>query len=314
MMSPPKTLSEIEGSGLVRLLLPEETDSDDGIARVVFYNPDKKNALSPKMMREFSDIVTRLETWTEGYGVVLCGDERESFFSSGADLEFVRSGKATSNMGQEMSNLMHDALNRFRACSLISIAAIGGGGAVGGGTEIALSCDFRVMELGAKWHMVHARLGLTPGWGGGTRLVDIVGRKEALRFLAGSVPVTAKRAKSVGLVDQIVEKGKALDASCMFLTKTFGSASLNRDAVRACKRLIGYVDGSTGEGRSQCYATEKDIFQERWNAVVVGGDDDSAATSTLTVEKVVVRLLDSESLELAPDNSLETDFVDFVPA
>ena len=102
------------------------------------------------------------------------------------------------------------------------------GGAVGGGAELATACDFRIMHKAAKIRFKHILLGLTPGWGGGSRLTSIVGRRHALRMMAGAVAVDATEALRTGLVDEVVE---------MTEEEEEGEGDLlDSDAVRKCVR------------------------------------------------------------------------------
>jgi ethylmalonyl-CoA/methylmalonyl-CoA decarboxylase len=85
---------------------------------------------------------------------------------------------------------------------------------MGGGAELSTACDHRVMATDASIHWVHIRMGVSPGWGGGYRLVNLVGRQKALKILAGSTPLSAHEALDIGYVDQLAPPTKAFEVIC----------------------------------------------------------------------------------------------------
>eukprot|EP00596_Hydrurales_sp_CCMP1899_P004208 CAMPEP_0119047928 /NCGR_PEP_ID=MMETSP1177-20130426/55834_1 /TAXON_ID=2985 /ORGANISM="Ochromonas sp, Strain CCMP1899" /LENGTH=251 /DNA_ID=CAMNT_0007023127 /DNA_START=312 /DNA_END=1067 /DNA_ORIENTATION=- len=125
-------------------------------------------------------------------------------FCAGADLTLVRDIVNTSEKGISMSLFMTDAFTRLRTSGLISLCLINGP-AVGGGSELITLCDYRLMVSSAAAHIcfIHAKLGASPGWGGGHRLVSIVGRQHALRLLGTSIKISAIEALQIGLIDGI---------------------------------------------------------------------------------------------------------------
>ena len=105
-----------------------------------------------------------------------------------------------------MSVVMQETLTALRAAPVVSAAAVGGSGAYGGGAELVTAVDGRVVGSQAKIVFVHARRGMSPGWGGGTRL-----RSLLPQGVAGSVFVSASPVQGVVrelLVDVDVEGGR----------------------------------------------------------------------------------------------------------
>jgi enoyl-CoA hydratase/carnithine racemase len=117
------------GCGSIEL----HTKKNCPLAYVTIANGKRRNALSGKMMAEFSAIVDELENW-DGTAVILCG--LYSTFCSGADLSLAREHFLGSGMGKDMCTLMQDATSRFLNLDIVSVAAIEGS-AVGGGAELA---------------------------------------------------------------------------------------------------------------------------------------------------------------------------------
>lgn len=141
-----------------------------------------------------------------------------------------------------MNRLMHDAVTRFSRLPLITLAVVTGG-AIGGGSELVTGFDFVCMsEESGFIHFVQTRMGVSSPWGGMSRLVELVGRKKALRWMAGGAKITAKEGLREGIVDFTAPKDvDCLDAAVAYLqpflvdTKTERSVSSN--AVRGMKML-----------------------------------------------------------------------------
>ena len=106
-----------------------------------------------------------------------------------------------------LSELAHDVLTRFETCPKPVVAAINGP-AVGGGLEIALACDIRIMSTRAQLRLPELTLGLTPGAGATQRLGRLVGQARAREMVLLSDPVAADKALEWGLVSFIAEPDK----------------------------------------------------------------------------------------------------------
>jgi ethylmalonyl-CoA/methylmalonyl-CoA decarboxylase len=189
-------------------------------AVIEIHNPSARNALSGKMMAELADIVTVLETedvHRRLNAVVLIGTE--GWFCAGADLRVAKQALSSREAGTAMGALMVDTLTRFRRLPLVSVACIEGG-AYGGGAELATACDFRLMSSSAVIQFVQARMGVSPGWGGGARLYKIVGRQAALRLLCTAEKLPPSRALELQLADEVfdVDETACVPAICSFLT------------------------------------------------------------------------------------------------
>lgn len=176
-------------------------DNSTGIAKIKLNHPDRKNALSGAMMCELSDIASELEAWKEGKGFLLYGTEKT--FCSGGDLNTMNSIIAP-DQGKQMSAFMHTTMQIFRRLPMISLALIQGR-ALGGGAELALTCDFRLITPKAKIGFVQSRLAIVPGWGGGYRLAQLVGEPTALELLSTGKVISAKEAVDNRLAIGITE-------------------------------------------------------------------------------------------------------------
>ncbi|KAH7640668.1 enoyl-coa hydratase-like protein [Dermatophagoides farinae] len=212
-------------------------DDSTGIATLCINSPQRKNAFSGFMMAQFSDLLDQLERWKKGQVIIVYG--ADNFFCSGADLKTIRQNNLSDQCGAYyISQLMHSNLTRLERLPIVSVALIEGK-ALGGGAEIITACDFRVAIHDARIGFVHARLGVTPGFGGGTRLIRLVGSCTALQLMLSAKLIDAKTANKIGLVQHVLEPGirgmEALEATKQWYRNEFGSIS--SFASRAIKSI-----------------------------------------------------------------------------
>eukprot|EP01134_Creolimax_fragrantissima_P005145 CFRG5145T1 len=252
------------GNGNVSLFIPTNEMSADvrngtssKVAVISINNPGARNSLSGKMMCELADAVDELSLWEDGAGVILHGEN--GFFCAGADLKvasaYMLSG--SEGMGEEMSYLMHHTTSRLRSLPLISVAAIEGA-AVGGGAELATACDFRVMARDSYIRFVHVILSVVPGWGGGTRLTKMIGRRNALRIMCTGDKVKPDKAMCVGLCDEVAERGESVDLAKIFLDRLTCN---NTASIRALKAIVSQADDDLYRPSLN---HEHDMFSRMW--------------------------------------------------
>ena len=153
------------------------------------------------MMVDLWNAVATLEEWKEGKGIILhsVGD----MFCSGGDLNTVRQ-ISNPDDGFKMSTLMHKTLTKLHQLPLISVALVQGK-ALGGGAELATACDFRLFTANGEIGFVQGKMGVVTGWGGGTRLVQLLGQHRALDLLLTSRQVAASEAVNMGIANAITQ-------------------------------------------------------------------------------------------------------------
>ena len=221
----------VVGSGSVSLSFlnhPTKASVAGRIGRISINNAQHKNALSGKMMVDLFDCVSTIEKEPDIAMILVVGEG--DFFCSGADLSVIKQIE-----GDVMCRFMQETTLRLRNLDAISIACVRGG-CVGGGTELATACDLRVFESNATWRCVHPKMGISPGWGGGRRLHNLLGRSRAIEILCSARKLTAEECSQIGLVSAICPPNKDLE---QFVLERFGSFAENPvDSVRACKRSV----------------------------------------------------------------------------
>jgi 3-hydroxyacyl-CoA dehydrogenase/enoyl-CoA hydratase/3-hydroxybutyryl-CoA epimerase len=192
----------------------------DGELAVVWfdYPGEKVNKFSSWVMQEFSGIVDTLAASTDIKRVIIAS-RKPGIFIAGADVsEFT---KVTSpEQAKEYTRFGQQVFHRFSKLPMVTVAAINGA-CVGGGCELALSCDYRVIsdDRKAQIGLPETKLGIFPAWGGTTKLPRLVGLPAALDMILQGKVVDGKRAKRMGLVDEVVPAPILLDVAKSFTQK-----------------------------------------------------------------------------------------------
>lgn len=232
----------------------------DGVATVTFDRPDVLNALDFAAMERFASIVAGLHDQLADHdspirAVILTGAGRAAF-SSGGDVRALAAPRCAAS-GARLGRIMGDALLALERLPVPVIAAVNGY-ALGGGSEIALACDLRVVAEDVKLGLVHATLALIPGWGAGQRLLRLVGYGRALDMLLAARPFSAAELQALGVVQHVAPPGEALSAARALAARI---AALDAATVRAIKGLLR--DGCTLP-YEEALAAERARFPELW--------------------------------------------------
>lgn len=194
--------------------------------------------------------ILELDADPEIYALVLTG-EGEKFFSAGADLKLFADGDKGN--AATMAMAFGEAFETLSAFRGVSIAAINGY-AMGGGLEVALACDIRIAESQAQMALPEATVGLLPCAGGTQNLTALVGEGWAKRMILCGERIKADKAHSIGLVEEVVETGKALETAIELATKV---ANQSPSSVAVCKQLI---QAGRAMPRTQALPLERELF------------------------------------------------------
>ncbi|HHH10670.1 MAG TPA: enoyl-CoA hydratase/isomerase family protein, partial [Sorangium sp.] len=148
-------------------------------------------------------------------------------------------------------------ISHIETCPLPVVAAVQGA-TFGGGCELLLMCDLIVMERRASMHFVHGKMGLTPAWGGSTRLLERVGAGNAAHALLCAAKIGAPRAYAMGLAQHLSEAGDGLrDAHAI----AHDMAALGRDTIVMLKRSLLAAKLAR---RGDSLARESAVFADAW--------------------------------------------------
>jgi 3-hydroxyacyl-CoA dehydrogenase/enoyl-CoA hydratase/3-hydroxybutyryl-CoA epimerase len=189
----------------------------DGDLAVIWFDlpGEKVNKFSSAVMQEFAAIVETMERSRDVRKIILAS-AKPSIFIAGADVsEFSKA--TTAELARNYTRFGQQTFHRFSKLPQVTVAAINGA-AMGGGCELALSCDWRVMSDSPKATigLPEVKLGIFPAWGGTTKLPRLIGLPAALDIVLNGKTVDAKRAKRMGLVDEAVEPAILLDVAKKF--------------------------------------------------------------------------------------------------
>jgi 3-hydroxyacyl-CoA dehydrogenase/enoyl-CoA hydratase/3-hydroxybutyryl-CoA epimerase len=179
---------------------------------------EKVNKFSSTVMQEFSGVVDELEKAADIKQLIVASG-KPSIFIAGADVsEF---NKATNvEEAKEYTRFGQQTFHRFSKLPQVKVAAINGA-CLGGGCELAISCDWRVMSDSPKARigLPEVNLGIFPAWGGTTKLPRLIGLPAALDIILNGKQLDGRRAKKTGLVDEVVASAIVLDVAKRFAAK-----------------------------------------------------------------------------------------------
>ena len=203
---------------------------EGAIAIVTMDRPKALNALSDKTLNELDRIFTYLAGAEEILGIILTGEGKG--FVAGADISQMQpygpsEGRAYADRAQTL-------FNKIEGIEKPVIAAANGY-ALGGGCELAMSCDIRIASEKAVFGQPEANLGVIPCFGGTQRLPRLVGTGIAKELIYTGRQVKAAEAKEIGLVNQVVPADALLDAAKDMMNAITGKAPI---AIRYSKVAI----------------------------------------------------------------------------
>ena len=245
------------------------------VAVVTLDRPDKLNSLTPSMLGQLEDAAAQLEADSSLRAVVLTG-AGERAFCVGADIN-EWSALAPLDMWRVWVTRGHRIFDRWAALRLPVVAAINGH-AFGGGLELAAIADVRVTDPAATFALPEASIATCPGWSGTQRLVSLIGPSHVKSMALTARRIDAQRAYAIGLVDEVSEAGKSLDAAIAVAVQI---ATLAPVSAQLTKQLInaaaGFNTGATLEAMAGALsATTQDAregmasFRERRKAQYEG--------------------------------------------
>jgi enoyl-CoA hydratase/carnithine racemase len=222
---------------------------------VTLNRPEKHNPLSRAVLARLRDIFAEPPDGDLACAVLRGAGER--YFAAGGDLRDL-AGVRTETDARRMAGEGRAALDALRAFSLPVIALVNGD-ALGGGAELAVACDLRVMREGAHIGYIQGRLAITSAWGGGPDLAALVGPARALRMTTRCELVPAATALDWGLADAIAPID-AVDATLHdFIAPLLRQSPA---ALRGFKAVASAV--RRGTPRDEQRAIEQDHFAATW--------------------------------------------------
>ena len=206
-------------------------EKEGHLAIVTINRPKALNALNSETLKDLDTVLEDLEKDSNVYAVILTGAGEKSFVA-GADIAEMKD--LNEEQGKEFGILGNNVFRRLEKLDKPVIAAISGF-ALGGGCELAMSCDIRIASEKAKFGQPEAGLGITPGFGGTQRLARIVGPGKAKELIYTCDIIKAEEAYRIGLVNKIVALESLMDEAKAMANKIAANAP---KAVKYCKDAI----------------------------------------------------------------------------
>jgi len=204
---------------------------DGAVARITLNRPEKRNALSIALSDELMSALGEVQDSTAVKVLVISG--AGDTFCAGDDITEMHSwGDANGVMRR--ARLYQTMANTLEELDKLTIAAVDGF-AVGGGLEITMACDFVVATRRAVWGMPEVDVGITPGWGGTTRMARLIGRRMTKEVNLIGALHPAERAVQLGLWNRSVADLE-LEAEVDALVEVL--LSKNQQAARQLKFII----------------------------------------------------------------------------
>jgi enoyl-CoA hydratase len=200
----------------------------DGVAVVTIDRPERRNALNLEVKSRIAEVVSELVAEDTVRVIVLTGSG--GYFVAGTDIVEM----ATMTPTQHVTLGTDHVFNVLRRCPKPVIAALEGY-ALGGGCELALTCDMIIAGRSTKLGQPEIRVGIMPGAGGTQRLVRAMGKYRAMKMILTGEPVSAPDALTMGLLSEVVEDGQALPRALELAHTIVGMPPL---AVRAIKEVV----------------------------------------------------------------------------
>ncbi len=219
------------------------------LARIVLDAPATRNALHPRMMLELAEAV---DAARGARFVLLTG--AGGTFCAGGDLRAVREHLAVPGMGRAMGTFMHGVLDALEALGAPVLAVVDGP-ALGGGAELLAACDVVFAGPRARVGWVQAQLGVSPGFGGGARLVRRVGASRATRLLLEARVLTAQEGHDIGLID-VLDDAPAAAAQAWIDARVVLSDAALRATIAAARPPVS----------RDALARELDAFDAVWGS------------------------------------------------
>lgn len=224
-------------------------DRKERVGILTINRPSALNALNSETLKELDKAINEIDKNEEIYALVITGAGKS--FVAGADIAEMK--ELSPEKGRIFGELGSEIFRKIELMDKPVIAAVNGY-ALGGGCELAMSCDIRIAGEKAKFGQPEVGLGITPGFGGTQRLCRLVGMGKAKELIFSATIINSKDAEKIGLVNKVVSQEEVVNEAVKLAEKI---ASKGQIAVRYCKSAINRgmeTDIETG------LIIEKDLF------------------------------------------------------
>ena len=211
------------------------------VAILTINRPEALNALNSQVLSDLDEAITKVEADNGVHAVILTGAGRS--FVAGADIGEMKGFSARD--GKKFGVHGGGVFLRLENLSKPVIAAVNGF-ALGGGCELAMSCDIRLASEKAKFGQPEVGLGITPGFGGTQRLPRIVGISKAMELILTAKVINAAEAERIGLVSAVYPPEELMDKAMELANAICANAPIAVAESKRCIRMGMQTDIATG--------------------------------------------------------------------
>jgi enoyl-CoA hydratase/carnithine racemase len=208
----------------------------EAVARLRIDNPERRNALDHEILDAIAEALPQLDRGIETRCVIVTG--APPVFSAGYDIAAIPEKTFERDAEALVAHPFHDAIEAIATHPWPTLAAINGH-CLGGGLELAVTCDLRICASGAKLGMPPAKLGLIYGHTGLRRFIDAVGLTRTKELFLVGRNYEASRAEQLGLVNEVVDGERLESDSVELAAEIAANAPLS---VRGNKQAIGLLN------------------------------------------------------------------------
>ncbi|MBU5627011.1 enoyl-CoA hydratase/isomerase family protein [Oscillibacter sp. MSJ-2] len=207
-----------------------EFTAKDHVGTLTINRPEALNALNDEVIRQLDAVLDSIDC-AQVRCVIVTGAGQKAFVA-GADI--AQMSALSKEEAQAFGKLGNDVFRKMETLGVPTIAAVNGF-ALGGGCELAMSCDIRIASEAAVFGQPEVGLGITPGFGGTQRMARLIGPGKAKELIYSARNIKAPEALACGLVQAVYPAEELMDQAEKLAARIAGNAPI---AVRACKKAV----------------------------------------------------------------------------
>jgi enoyl-CoA hydratase/carnithine racemase len=232
----------------------------EAVARLTISNPERRNALDHEILDAIAEVLPRLDHNIETRCVLVTG--APPVFSAGYDIAAIPSETFERDAEALVAHPFHGAMEALVVYPWPTVAAINGH-CLGGGLELAITCDLRICASGAKLGMPPAKLGLVYGHTGLRKFLDTIGLARTKELFLTGRNFEAERAEQIGLVHEVVPEQRLPEAAVELAAEVAGNAPISMrgnkhaiDLLNQCPTLTEQQEAGLIALRESCFASQ----------------------------------------------------------
>lgn len=232
----------------------------EAVTRITISNPERRNALDHEILDALAETLPRLDRGIETRCVLITG--APPVFSAGYDIASIPPETFERDAQALVAHPFHTAIEKLAAHPWPTVAAINGH-CLGGGLELAITCDLRICASGAKLGMPPAKLGLVYGHTGLRKFLDTVGLARTKELFLTGRNFEAPRAEQIGLVHEVVGDERLEDAAVELAAEIATNAPISMrgnkhaiDLLNQCPALTDQQEAGLIALRESCFSSE----------------------------------------------------------